>query len=378
MRSFQLITACLILLFHTQVNAANSVMVPDDYFQVALPYELQPGQDKTAVLQEKSAQAMQILLMRLTGQKRLVDSGLGQKYISQAQAWLANYNITPRYEDGVAVGQNIKLNFDKNRLQAAFEKQNINLWSPSVRPKTLVMGVFIQSGQLQKLTDEVLDYRIDVDYRNQLDQYALPYLLPQEMKNWVFPVEPTKNRGIIQEQLLANQAENLLSFKLTAKNSVAEQNSRIYELEWFVFNLSGVTLKREVLQGSDRRQLMDDMFVAVMQLYVKQNATQIVRKNHLLLSLSEILSGEQINQLIAEIQAQQPLVKQAQLYSLSKQEAVIDIEYQGDARRLISWLQSWSRISLLSKQGEAAYQAIANPFNKAQLQPQSAADSEAQ
>ena len=356
MRSLQLIVACFILLFINPLKAANSIVLPDEYFQVVVPYDAVEGKTKQELLETQSSKAMKILLLRLTGQKRLVDSGLGQKYLNQSLGWLANYNIKPRFEDGVAVGKLVQFNFDKKRLQAAFEKQNVNMWSHRVRPSTFIMGAVIQSGRLQKLTDEVLNYRIDVDFRDQLDQLKMPYQLPANTNNWVFPVAPSNSRGIIQEQLLANEKDSLLSFTFSIK---AQQN---YELEWFLFNTSGVTLNSQVVKGKDRRTLFDNMFSEVMQLYVKQNAVQMVRKDHVLLSLSEVISGNQIDQLLKELQAQQPMVKQAQLFSISKETTVFDIEFQGNPETLLSWLKNWSKISLLSQQGENAYHAVANPY----------------
>jgi len=247
MRSLQLLIAFLGFCVFQAVYASSSTLIPNDYYSVTLPYELGAEQAMDAKLEEQAQVAMQTLLMRLTGQQRFVKSGLGQKYIAQAKGWLANYNIKPRYEDGVVIGKNIQFHFDVERLKKAFAKQHVKLWAVQQRPSTLVMGTFVQQGRLQKLTSELLDYRIDIDFRDHPENIRLPYFLPETTKNWVFPVDPAGNRAVIQENLLANEQQNLLSFKLIAKGN------GLYELDWYLFNLSGVVLKSQSDSGQDRQ-----------------------------------------------------------------------------------------------------------------------------
>ncbi len=349
MRSLQLIIVLIGLFAIQPIKAASSELIPNEYFTVSMPFELEPNQTTETKISEQAETAMELLLMRLTGQARLVNSTLGQRYISQAKGWLANYNIKPRYEDGVVVGKNIQFNFDSARLKKAFAKQNIKMWPQGLRPKTLVMGVFIQQGRLQKLTSEILDYRIDVDFRSHPESLALPYTLPDNTNNWVFPVDPSQNRSVIQEQLLASGQQNLLSFKLTAKGSGQ------YELAWYLFNLSGVTLQQNSVAGGDRQTLFKQMFSEVMQTYVKLGAVKRVLKNHVLLNVNQIASGDLVNRLEEEIRAQQPLVRDVNLVLLKAGSVQFDIEYQGELLGLIGWLRNWPMVTYI---GEAEQQVI--------------------
>ena len=349
MRSFNLLFVIISLFVVQQVQSADSAVMPESFFTVTLPYDaaLQPAQNENRVMKNdllstQAQKGMQILLMRLTGRTQLVTSKIGQDYIKNAKNWLASYYIKPRMEDGVAVGKNIELHFDTNRLKKAFSEQHIKLWAVTQRPKTLVMGTFVQQGRLDKLNQEILDYRVDVDYRDIPKQLGLPIAIPEERAQWVFPVEPNPSDSKVQEILVSANQPNLLSFKL-----VAVLNGK-YELSWYLFALNGSTLAQNQSVGLDRQELMQTMFENVMRQYVKLSAVKNIRQNHLYLNIHQVAFGDQINQLEEELKQQQPMIRKVNLVSLQAGKVQFDIEYQGDYQNVLNWLKQWSQVQFVN------------------------------
>jgi len=324
---------------------ANTSVMPQTFFSVTLPYdeELDGVKNATqnALLSQKAQQGMRTLLMRLTGQKRLVDSKVGQDFIQHADSWLASYNFKARQEDGVTVGQNVELNFDEAGLKKTFTERHIKLWSAFERPKTLVMGSFVQQGQLVKLNTEILDYRVDVDYRDYPKTLGLPVSVPDDNSNWIYPVDPEHGYARIQEVLLTSSQQNLLSFKLLAKGKGE------YDLSWYLFNVSGKTLASGDDVGTDRQLLMQQMFDSVMQQYVKLAAVKNIRKNYILINVNNLSYADQVNQLEQDLKSQQPMIRTAKLVSLSAGKAKFDIEYQGDVQSVLDWLKNWNKVQFI-------------------------------
>jgi len=349
MRSFNLLFVIMSLFVVQQVQSADSAVMPESFFTVTLPYDAviqasKKGNEsfKNDLLSTQTQKGMQILLMRLTGREQLVASKVGQDYINNAKNWLASYYIKPRMEDGVAIGKNIELHFDINRLKKAFSDQHIKLWAVTQRPTTLVMGIFVQQGRLEKLNQEILDYRVDVDYRELPKQLGLPVTIPEERAQWVFPVQPNPSDSKIQEILVSMNKQNLLSFKL-----VALANGK-YELSWYLFALNGSTLAQNESVGLDRQVLMQGMFESLMQQYVKLSAVQNIRKNHLYLNIHQVAFGDQINQLEEELKQQQPMIRKVNLVSLQAGKATFDVEYQGDYKIVLNWLKQWSKVQFVN------------------------------
>ena len=349
MRSFNLLFVIMSLFVVQQVQSADSAVMPESFFTVTLPYDsaLQPVQKGNSVvnndlLSAQTQNGMQLLLMRLTGRPQLVASKMGQSYIKNGKNWLASYYIKPRVEDGVAVGKNIELHFDSNSLKKAFSEQHIKLWAVTQRPNTLVMGTFVQQGRLEKLNKEILDYRVDVDYREVPEQLGLPITIPEERALWVFPVEPNSSDSKIQEILVGANQQNLLSFKLVA---LADGK---YELTWYLFALNGSTIAQNEAVGLDRKVLMQTMFETVMQQYVKLSAVKNIRQNHLYLNIHQVAFGDQINALEEELKQQQPMIRKVNLVSLQAGKAQFDIEYQGDYQDVLNWLKQWTKVEFVN------------------------------
>jgi len=351
MRSFHLLFALLSLFVTQQVFSADSDIMPNHFFTVVLPYDAVENApalttSKNALpesfLERQMQKGMEILLLRVTGRKQLLTSSVGQTYIRQAKNWLGSYYIKPRVEDGVEIGKNIELNFDVKMLKAAFGKQHIKLWAANQRPSTLVMGSYVQQGRLEKLSEEILDYRIDVDYRQYPKLLGLPTSVPEERKRWVFPVESTSDRSKIQEILLSQNQQNLLSFKLLAKPS------GLYELDWYLFSLNGTVLVNNRETSRNRQALLQNMFELVMQQYLKRSVVQNIRKNQFYLNVNQIAFANQINEIEEALKAQQPMIRKVRLSTLSAGRVQFDIEYQGSYQGVLNWIKNWPKVTFVN------------------------------
>jgi len=343
MRSLpQKIVLLLLFLFHSTTYAQNTIN-DAQLFTVVMPYETQDleGQSVADQRDAKVKEAMKSLLLRLTGRPEILQTQIGQRYIGKAKNWLANYNLKQRYEDGVAVGKNIHYKFDSTRLKIDFSNKNIQIWPVHMRPRTLIMGSYIQQGQLQKLTDEILDYRIDVDFRERPAQLGLPFLIADNGKNWIYPMDSEENRLQIQEALLASGQQSLLSFNLIAKSE------GLYSLDWSLSSMTGKLMNSGKTTGEDRHWLLEQMFQQVMQSYVKHSAEQVVVKNDLLLNISGVKSGLILTRMEAELKAEQPMVRRVMLTSASKAMIQFHVEYLGDDQIFKTWLHHWPMVKVV-------------------------------
>lgn len=343
MRSFHLFVAMLTLLVFSPANSANSSVIPNDFFTVVLSYDESSETSSLgpkARLNSYAQQGMTVLLMRLTGQPQLLESKLGSSYVQQAKKWLASYYIQPRMEDGVTVGQNIALRFDASRLKQAFKSQSINLLTAQQRPATLVMGTFVQQGRLEKLTQEILGYRVDVEFRDYPQSLRLPILVPESKRGWIFPVDASNNLSKVQETIIRHNQKNLLSFKMLAKNSGQ------YELSWMLFSINGSTLKQGKETAMNRQQLFSNMFNEVMQRYAKMTAVKVLEKNRVTLKVHQVAFGEQVKALEQELIAQQPLISKVNLISLQAGMVEFEVDFQGEFSALLNWLKTWQKVQL--------------------------------
>lgn len=341
MRSFQLFSVILSFFLLVPSSQANSSVIPAEFFTVTLPYGDSVDAAAKVPLDSYAQKAMPVLLMRLTGRSELLESKLGQSYINRAKKWLASYYIKPRLEDGVVVGQNIALRFDANRLKQAFQQQHIKLLSAAQRPPTLVMGAFIQQGRLQKLTEETLRYRIDVDFRDYPQALKLPIKVPDSANHWIYPVDASNNLSKVQEAMIRESQQNLLSFKLQSTNGQ-------YQLGWRLFALNGDTLSSGSSKGKQRNALYQTMFNDAMQQFAKITAVQTLQKNHIWLQVNQIGFGEQLKMLEKDLLAQQPLITHVMLKQVSAGQLNFDIEYQGEFQSLINWLQTWNKVEIIN------------------------------
>lgn len=356
MRSFRLF---LLLLSMGVVQVAHATENPVEkravtqtgelsFFTVVLPYDQVDGVKSPNALDQAIALGMQTLLVKITGQPRFLESAVGQAYLKSPRRWLERYEIKPRTEEGVQVGQNIELNFSAARLKAAFKQHRVPIWSLTQRPKTLVMGNFLQNGELSKLTQDRMRYRVDIEYRDYLTKMALPVTLPSSEQNWVFPVAPERTNTTIQEVLLTSGHDYLLSFKLQDLGAQALGDFK-HELVWYLFAPSGTVFAQGTNQGPNKQALLQAMFGDVMQRYALFAEKGAREAQLITLNISNLFKIDQVQAVEAELAENSQMIKSVKLLSIQPGMAQFEIEYQTNYQTVVDWLRQWQKIDFVTQ-----------------------------
>ena len=176
-------------------------------------------------LVQLSEAGMKKLLVRLTGKSVLLDSPRTEFLLSNARNWLRTYSYVPIVQEGVQVGQKLRLKFDEMAIKAALAQAQIKIWPLNLRPELLLMGTLIENGSVTKLDQETLQYRIDVNLRYLFADMALRVQTPQSSTPWIYPMNPANNIGALQDLLVQSDLDKLLSYKLVKRDDS-------YELSW--------------------------------------------------------------------------------------------------------------------------------------------------
>jgi len=228
-------------------------------------------------------------------------------------------------------------------LNAAFKNHRVPIWPLEQRPRTLVMGNFLQKGELLKLTQDKMRYRVDIEFRDYPEKMSLPIDLPVSDQLWVFPVSPEQSNSTISEVLLTTNNDYLLSFKLQVLSDST------YELSWYLFAPSAVVFAKGEGRGNNQQQLLQTMFEQVMQhyaLFAQQNSSEAKK---ITLNVSNIVKADQIQIIEAQLKANHPMIKSARLLSLQSGLAQYEIQYQDDFQKVSDWIRQWKLTDFVSQ-----------------------------
>lgn len=317
-------------------NAVNSAALLDEQALFTLVEGFDPEVDasgqvvKTPDLNQKIRQGMRDLLLRLTGDSALLQSDEGREFIRDAKAWLTRYAFEPRKEEGVTVGQNLRLEFDRQRLLKAFQSKNMIVWPQKERPKTLVMGSFLQEGGLLKLTPEALGYRPDVEFRPYPKLLALPLSLPVSENSWVYPLADSVAAEQIQGLLNQSGSQYLLSFRL--EKSLQGDNA----LMWRLYDPSGQSLLSGTANGTNGLALTGALFDRLMAFYSESYRQSASVLGAAVVGVNRLSSAEQLIEVERYLQSQRPAVHQATLVGLQGSRAEFEVVYQGRYQDLLN------------------------------------------
>ncbi len=289
------------------------------------------------------ALGMETLLVKITGQKSFLGSAVAQGYLKNPKSWLDRYDLKPRTEEGVQVGQDIVLQFSAARLNVAFKQHRVSIWPLEKRPTTLVMGSYLQQGELLKLTQDKMYYRVDIEFRDYPQKMALPVNLPESSELWVYPVSPERSNSTISEVLLTTNHDYLLSFKLQVLDGSK------YTLSWYLFAPSGVVFAKGERSGTNQHQLLETMFGQVMQRYALFSQKNSSETQNLTLNVSNITKAGQILMVEAQLKANHLMIKSARLLSIQSGLAQYEIEYHGDYQKVVNWIRQWQLTDFVSQ-----------------------------
>ncbi|MDG6773279.1 DUF2066 domain-containing protein [Thiomicrorhabdus sp. ZW0627] len=339
MRSFILIVLIFAFSGLSAVQAQEETNGASELFTIVESFD--PEVDdagnvvETPNLNAKIHQGMRDLLVRLTGDGGILQTDDGRDFVNQAKAWLSSYHFAPRKEEGVVVGQNLVLEFDRQRLLEVFQRNSILIWPSSERPTTLVMGSFIEAGSVLKLNPEALSYRPDIEFRSYPKLLALPLQFPTYTSDWLQPQAGQLSAEQIQQSLGQFDSQYLLMFELSG------QPERDYSLTWRVYGQNG----EEYLSGSNHgnrvQPLMNSMFDRMMASYsygYRQSASMM---GVAVLGMDQLASAEQLIDVENFLKSQKPAIHQVSLQAVKGSRAEFEVVYQG---RYDDVLQIFKRI----------------------------------
>ena len=346
MRSFCLLVLFLWFGFVSSVYADGERVQSRDLFMVTLPY------DGEASVEQTLDDAMALLLVRLTGQKSFLNSRVAQAYLKSPKSWLKTYDITPRLEDGVTIGKNIVYSFDEAKLRKEFHQRFVPIWPLASRPTTVVEGALVQGGDLIQLDQNVLQYRLDADFRAYPKKIRLPILLPVTQLNPLLmrsdlPADSGKTNSVIQALLANLNQPFLLRFK------VVINGSQTNHLTWALYNNMGEQVLAGEQQGQVILALMDQMFDQVATYYVERYKSSrqleegVLKKQPILLNIHNITQLEEAMFFERLLTEQPKMIRSVTLVSMQAGQVQYRITPQMSYQAILNWIQRWPQSVLV-------------------------------
>lgn len=335
MRSF-----CLLLLFcssslaftaQANFSVESKIEQTESFFKVTLPYKGESLVDQTLT------EAMAILLVRLTGQKQFLRSRVAKAYLKNPKAWLRTYNIVPRTEEGVFVGNNIVYTFLGDKLRQEFQQRFVPIWPMRLRPETWVLGHLEQGGAVIQLNDETLQYRVDVEFRDYPKKIRLPISLAPSTLD--FSADVQKRASVIQSFLAKSYPSYLLHFQIQIKG---DKNNNLI---WSLYDAEGAPVLFGEQIGDRVRTLTEQMFDQVMAYYVELGELEAhhnhVVRDPIMLFINNIIDVQQIAEFEALLKSKPDMIRSVELVSMQAGQVQYRIDPQMPVQKIADWIGSW-------------------------------------
>lgn len=335
MRSFVSIVFFM-LITHTVYGYANP---KTDLFDVRILQN--EAADSKKSLDDSLLDAIKIELVRLTGNPEFILQNEAQTFIQNPKAWLKSYRYEPYEQDGVRVGTFLVFEFDQERFYDYFQKQGLVIWPYANRPVTYVMGSQLIAGTLVKLNRQNLSYLPKMDFRNKANQLGLPYEVPSNKGQWIYPDSTDGFNPRIPDLLQGTEASYLLSFQVVSDMDGSER------FKWQLFNRNGQSLLQAEASGSSSNVYFEATLQQLMQTYSASYREQAEFLGSLTLVVKNVTSVERLTKAEEALIDLKPIVHQARLSAVSEKQATFEIVYQGDYNRLLEHLQKIDDLQLI-------------------------------
>lgn len=351
MRSFAVLLSWVLMGVQAISFAADS-MSGDDATSLKTPMHIEDSdalfkvtlaQNDQQSFQELLAAAMRIELVRLAGNRHILETAESQYFLDNPKLWLKTYGYKPQLVDGVVVGQNIYFEFAEQRLYEQFQKKNLQIWPYAKRPKLLVMMSENFGDTQTQFTEATLDYRSDVDFRAIATELALPIRVPRFSSDWLVPDSELKI-ALLQEVLQQQQEDYLLVI------DIQQSQNEATKIAWTLFNAYLEKLDQQVVTLTTEttiRQVLADKMQALFERFSEPYLNSANVLGQFNLQISGLQRFEDFKKLEDFLQLQKPQFRQVKLLSISEGTAQFDIEYQGEYTSAIDRLQGLTSLTLL-------------------------------
>lgn len=334
MRSFAVLLSLLLMGVQAPAFATDSVkdayaakaLLSTSYsdsdilFKVTLPKTAQQSFDAALLA------AMRIELIRLSGNRSILQKPEGKYFLDNPKLWLKNYGYKPQVVEGVVVGQNIYFEFAEQRIYQQFQKSGLQVWPYSKRPKVLIMMSENLGGAQTRFTQTALDYRADVDFRAVAEEVALPIRIPATESDWLLP-DSDLNAAMLQEIMQQKNDSFLLVLNL---HQTQNDSAQLY---WFLYNSKLEKLDQKVIRLTLNRTLNQELSDTVIDLFERLSQPYLNSSTVLGLFSLEVAGlqrFEDFKKLEDFLLLQKPQFRQVKLLELTNGVAKFDIEYQGE------------------------------------------------
>lgn len=374
--------AVFVLLAVQKVSAAPTAPVEKiNLYQVVLPQEFAEQQTGEAVtlpsLDAQLKEGVAKLLIRLTGNRQVVYQSAYRPFLRAPKKWLKQYYFKPRLEEGVQVGQDLVLVFDRQRILQQFQKTGLIIWPYELRPKLLVVGEYEVAGVKVLLDQPGLEQHLNLDFRPVANELGLPVKLmaPSHttlnktmdesvlLSTWMWQTPETFQQVLpdLQSLLAKNAVEGVVLFAL--KPVKIPQGQGGYQLTYELYGQKFAVLPEHTLNeivlpktltGTELKKLYQRMFSEVAEYFSAPYRAQASVLGEVLLTVvasekaEQSFTPEQVFKIEQTLQDLKPTLHDAKLVQLNTQIMQFEMTYQGRFERMLEVLVQKSQLYLVS------------------------------
>ncbi|MFA6699381.1 MAG: DUF2066 domain-containing protein [Thiomicrospira sp.] len=295
-----------------------------DLFIIEKPIEAAQEKD----LDEVFRSAMSDLLIRAVGSKSVIQSPASVAYLTQARQWIKHYQFVNRESDGVVIGRMLRVEFDRARLLKAFQRDQIVIWPYSERPDTLLLGQWEQRGLSVNLSEESLQYRVDLDYRDEATLLGLPITLAANDQFYQgFDVVSLMQQASLPADLQARFAQSGQDYLMLFKADVIGGVTRF---EWALFSLKNAERIRHAdLSAEAFMPLLSDTLSSLLAIYSRPYRESAGALGLLHFDISGVQAYEDFEKIEQALTQLRPRVQEVRLVRVEGALVRFELIYQG-------------------------------------------------
>ena len=311
----------------------------EDLFELTLP--LAPPLD-TADETQLMQQAVKQELHRLTGRLHLPQSTV-DFFVRMPQRWVERFALEPRLEDGVPIGRQARVRFNRQALLRAMREKGLRYWPAASRPRVLIAPVLITGRRITPLTQAVLQERSDLDMMPILQKLGIQAVLPRTTDNLALR-QPILDRETVRALARRYDVDGILRMTFT---ETYQDRQKVVTLDWEWIPQNG-KVQRGHLTGEAVHPLMEQLFERLIQQWRRRQSDKAAGADGV--QVDAALQGEAsvvlVRPAVAVLEAFEQFVQQhadqlVQLVmtSLTADEAVYRLRYRGSWQALLQRLR---------------------------------------
>jgi hypothetical protein len=326
MRSLLLRVLISVFLLSSAAQAEESL----NLFVIEKPIEHYDANELNSYL----SLSMSDLLVRLVGDANFSQSPEAKKYIEAARQWVQRFQLMNKEVDGVVIGRSLLVEFDRQRLLSEFQKDAIHIWPQNYRPKTWLVGQWEQRGLLENISQQNLEYRVDLDYRTYGRLLGLPLMVPanQEVFDKISLFELINSDTSLSEDLLNQlvpQSHFVLFYKADLIGDVVSWAWALYSTE------TGALVQRGEEVGESFLDLVNTTLDNLLDFYSAPYRQAIGSLGLIELDIENVTEHAVFNQIESALAGFKPTINEVRLTEVEGDRVQFEIIYNGQLSNLL-------------------------------------------